>query len=155
MTQFDALSNLLIGGTTQVLSNQAWRLATVLAVTTKDGLNELLVEYEMPAGSTALVTRLLHADGQTISDRPVSYGALPVRWVRYLQAAPPAELLPWAGRGQTRGSTIRCTGKRKDAMIDFHVRKAHEKGLHAYEALDGCSVWVGKPWPWPFATAPV
>jgi len=77
-----------------IWSNQAHRDATVLAV---DG-NELILEYEMPAGSTALLSYLVR-NGELTRMRNHSYKGCPKRWIRLIRAGG----MNWTGQCQRNG----------------------------------------------------
>lgn len=75
----------------EVYSNQAMRDATVLAVLGDD----ILIEYEMPAGSTALLQYTVRG-GELSAMKNVNYNTCPKRWINEMRA----ENMDWIGRGQ-------------------------------------------------------
>ena len=78
--------------------NQAEREATVLAVIG----NEILVEYEMPNGTSALLQ--MTVDGRDlIRRRNVSYNSVPLRWLNAIRRA---DMTNWIGMGQRSAKRI-------------------------------------------------
>lgn len=77
--------------TMEVYSNQADREATVLAVIG----DEILVEYEMPAGSTAML-QFTVLGGELRKRKNVAYNTCPKRWI----AAMVEQGMEWIGAGQ-------------------------------------------------------
>ena len=78
----------------EIWSNQADREAYVLAV---DGDN-ILIEYSMPAGSTAMLQYTVRG-GKLCAMKNVSYNACPKYWIELMRAND----IEWDGHGQ-RGS---------------------------------------------------
>jgi hypothetical protein len=64
------------GARLQVLANQGWRDAVVLAVQGP----AVLVEYMMPKGTTAL--RILQPVPGGVAERPIGYNDLPTKWLQ-------------------------------------------------------------------------
>lgn len=71
--------------------NQGERDGWVLAVIG----NEMLIEYEMPAGSTAMVYYLIK-NGEHTNRRTISYATCPKRWIAAMREAK----MTWVGMGQ-------------------------------------------------------
>ena len=81
-----------------VYSNQAEREACVLAVI-KD---QILVEYEMPNGTSALLQ--MTVDGRNlIRRRNVNYNTVPRRWLNAIRRA---DMTDWLGMGQRSATRI-------------------------------------------------
>lgn len=72
--------------------NQAERDGVVLATIG----NEMMIEYEMPAGSSALL-RYVIRNGEWCGMKNYSYNAVPKRW---LDAIRKADMTEWIGMGQ-------------------------------------------------------
>lgn len=75
--------------------NQGWRDATVLAVRRELGL----VEYEMPAGTTALLVVTFDEDGEPLSQKSVTYRRLSKAWLQAIVY----DGREWIGRPQQAG----------------------------------------------------
>jgi len=83
------------GDRLQLDVNQGWREAWVLAVVD----DEALVEYRMPAGSTAM--QIIQNNRRSNNGRSVNYRACPLFWQRAMRLAG----VEWVGRSQT-GRTV-------------------------------------------------
>ena len=91
-------NNYSVGDRTTVEANQGAREAYVLATIG----NEVLVEYFMPNGTTAL--RIMGVAGlRQITHRSCSYAAVPHRWINAMHEQG-TDL--WEGRGQRASSPI-------------------------------------------------
>lgn len=83
------------GDEVEVYSNQAERDGTVLAVVGRD----VLIEYSMPAGTTAML--LFTVKNRKLTNRRnVAYASCPQKWIRAIAA----QGMYWQGLGQ-RGTT--------------------------------------------------
>ena len=76
-----------------VFVNQAERDAYVLAVIGDD----ILIEYEMPAGTSALVQYAVVEGKVSWPSRNYSYNAVPKRWLKPIRDA---NMTNWIGMGQ-------------------------------------------------------
>lgn len=76
-----------------VYVNQAEREATVLAVID----DEILIEYEMPAGTSALLKFNVSPGGELRNQVNYSYHKVPQKWT---MAILEAGMTNWIGRGQ-------------------------------------------------------
>ena len=75
----------------EVFVNQGWRPASILAVLGE----EALLEYEMPAGTTALWI-IGRTDKHAAHRRNVSYRTCPIKWLKAIEDSG----VPWTGKGQ-------------------------------------------------------
>lgn len=100
----------------QILVNQGWRFADVLAVVGQDHL----LEYEMPNGTTALRLQTLDPEtGRVLKERSYSYRDVPTKWLQAIEACGQ----DWKGQPQQVGNW------RPKSVTDTLVERIQGRGL--------------------------